>query len=1015
MRLLAAYFFIILFLQKVSAQQFNFSFTNYTTANGLPYNSISCIIQDRKGFLWIGTGEGLSRYDGKVFKNYFTKRENNEPYIGNSFYSLKEYQPQKLLFSSNGKLTSFNTITEQFQAFKSFKNRTVYSVNKTYDNHYLIGSIDTCYVTDSNINITNTIAPLFKLRNKMVSAYELENNIWLIGNETEYFIYNVKNQDLKLYNIPSAFNTKQQVYYFKYYNKKNKELFFSNFFNGLYKLSIDGKQLYHYKKNIDAGGLSNSNLAFINKKNDSIYWIGTLGGGLHILNDATKTFKKISKNILSANSLPDENIVANYTDNDKNEWLATSKGLTKINSAQGIFKEFRSENRFVKTQSFLNIKKSTSGEIFVSCFQDNRIYKADKKQLLKPLQSIKIPTNWCLNNFGNNMISTGGGSTFTVFDPSSLKYEQYDFLKKYFPESDVIILALKQTNGDEWYSGNNGGGFVRVEANNKQVFHYKKENNNGNFSNSYYSCYVEDKENNLWFGVNKSSKILHWKSREEKFEEINLENIAGFDGEVFKGINDIVLDANQNLWIAFDGNGLVRYNYQNKTAEHFTIENGLSTNYISALQFDGQGRLWMGTIKGLSCFMPDQKRFMHFSKEDGLTDDNFTERCILYDSVENKLWVGTNSAVFNFNPNQLIARNKKNLPVYIDRIIINGTLSTEKVLNNYKLNPSENNIQFYFIAISLNKGKDIEYSYKLDDGDKNWVYNTDISNASYANLQPGKYSFNVRARIRGENIWTTLEAPILFTISPHWWETWAFIIIFSISILFIIFLLFRIYFKSRLQKEKNIMEKELAIEQERNRMARDLHDGLGSMLSGIKHSFSAIKNELNPEKDVQHKFDSNIKKLNESITELRNISHSITSEMFLKHGLENSINDYCNSISQQGLIAITFKGIDLQDISIQQDQAFHIFRIIQELLQNTSKHAAATQALVQLSFHLKKLYLTVEDNGLGYDKEILKTKKGIGLKNVEARVKILKGKMDIKSAVDDGTSVFIEIPVSTKS
>ena len=137
--------------------------------------------------------------------------------------------------------------------------------------------------------------------------------------------------------------------------------------------------------------------------------------------------------------------------------------------------------------------------------------------------------------------------------------------------------------------------------------------------------------------------------------------------------------------------------------------------------------------------------------------------------------------------------------------------------------------------------------------------------------------------------------------------------------------------------------------------------------------------------------------------------------MFLKHGLENSIQDYCNSISKQGLFTVSFKGINLQNISIHQEQAFHIFRIIQELLQNTTKHAAATQAVVQLSFQLKKLYLTVEDNGLGYNKETIKHNEGIGLKNVDARVKILKGKMDIKSAVQEGTSVFIIIPISNKS
>jgi len=1015
MRLPAAYLILLVFSQNVSAQPFNYSFTNYSTSNGLPYNSISCIIQDFKGFLWIGTGEGLSRYDGKVFKNYFSGKNSNEGYIGNSFYSLKEYQPLKLLFSSNGKLVSFNTITEQFLAFKTFKNKTIFSVNSTSDNRYLMGGLDSCYVTNDRIDITEIIAPPFTLKNKIVSGYELELDEWLIGNETEYFIYNVPQKKLKRFTLPAVFNPASFLYYFKYYDKGKKELFFSNFFNGIYKLSIEGKLLYHYKISADEKGISNSNIAFINKKNDSIFWIGTLGAGLHILNERTNIFEKINKNIFNVNSLPDENVVANYTDNDKNEWIATSKGLAKINTAQGIFKEFQIDNKFIKAHSFLNIKKSITGEILVNCLQNNTIYKVDKQLLLQPLPNLKTPSSWCLNNFGKDMITTGSGTNFTVFNPVTYKFKEYSFLHKYFPRSDVVILAIKQTNGDEWYSGNNGGGFVRVKQKDKKEYHYKKENSSGNFSNSYYSCYAEDAKNDLWFGVNKSSKLLHWKNLEERFEEIDLEKTTGIGDESFKGINDIVIDIDQNLWIAFDGNGIVCYNHKSKSATHYTIENGLPTNYISALQFDGQERLWMSTIKGLSCFYIKQKRFNNFSKQDGLPDDNFTERCILFDSAENKLWVGTNNALFNFDPNKLLKSNKKELPVYIDKVVVNGNLYTDKILSNYKLKPTENNIQFYFIAVSLNRGKDIEYSYKMDDADKDWVNNGDITNASYANLDPGKYTFHVRARNRGDNIWTTLQAPLIFRINPHWWQTWAFIIFSLVGILLMVFLLFRVYFKSRLQKEKNLMEKELAIEQERNRLARDLHDGLGSMLSGIKHSFSAIKNELNPKENINERFDSNITKLDESIKELRNISHSITSEMFLKHGLENSIQDYCNTISKQGLFTVSFEGINLQNISIHQEQAFHIFRIIQELLQNTTKHAAATQAVVQLSFQLKKLYLTVEDNGLGYNKETIKHNEGIGLKNVDARVKILKGKMDIKSAVQEGTSVFIIIPISNKS
>jgi len=210
----------------------------------------------------------------------------------------------------------------------------------------------------------------------------------------------------------------------------------------------------------------------------------------------------------------------------------------------------------------------------------------------------------------------------------------------------------------------------------------------------------------------------------------------------------------------------------------------------------------------------------------------------------------------------------------------------------------------------------------------------------------------------------------------------------------------------RLEQEEKAQR---AVMAERMKMARELHDGLGSMLSGIKHSFSAMKNQLDLNESQQIKFHANIDKLNESIKELRNISHSMASDSLLKYGLDNSLRNYCNNMSQSGELNISFKALHTEKMKLREEQSFHIFRIVQELLQNIVKHAGPAHAIVQISYNAKKLYITVEDDGNGFEMNSTIRKNGMGLKSIESRIKILKGRMDYQTAPSKGTSVLIEI------
>lgn len=198
-------------------------------------------------------------------------------------------------------------------------------------------------------------------------------------------------------------------------------------------------------------------------------------------------------------------------------------------------------------------------------------------------------------------------------------------------------------------------------------------------------------------------------------------------------------------------------------------------------------------------------------------------------------------------------------------------------------------------------------------------------------------------------------------------------------------------------------------EQERTRLAKDLHDGLGGMLSGIKYSMNTMKGNLIMTPDNAQAFERSMDMLDSSIKEMRRVAHNMMPEALAKFGLDTALKDFCNDVNQTGVLNVAYSSIGLENEVIEQTTAITIYRIVQELINNTMKHAAATTAIVQLSKTEEQLSLTVEDNGKGFDPAILQSAKGIGWTNIQSRVAFLKGKLDVKSESGKGTSVYIEI------
>ncbi len=217
----------------------------------------------------------------------------------------------------------------------------------------------------------------------------------------------------------------------------------------------------------------------------------------------------------------------------------------------------------------------------------------------------------------------------------------------------------------------------------------------------------------------------------------------------------------------------------------------------------------------------------------------------------------------------------------------------------------------------------------------------------------------------------------------------------------------------QLQQEKQLIASNSVIkgqEEERSRLAKDLHDGLGGILSGIKFTLNSMTGNQVLSEQSSHTFHKAIGQLDNAITELRRVAHSMMPEALLKFGLKDAIHDFCDGINNTGQLKVNFETFGFEG-RLDQAKEVSLYRIAQELLNNTMKHAHATSAHVQLVQNENLLTLTVEDNGKGFDSSNLQNNKGAGLSNIESRVNYLNGKMDIKSDPSHGTSVEVQVMV----
>lgn len=310
----------------------------------------------------------------------------------------------------------------------------------------------------------------------------------------------------------------------------------------------------------------------------------------------------------------------------------------------------------------------------------------------------------------------------------------------------------------------------------------------------------------------------------------------------------------------------------------------------------------------------------------------------------------------------------------------------------------------------------------------NYLKQYNIAQDSIEGIEKKKYLKDIETKYETEKKEQQLK---LQTAETRQERIWKYILAAALLLLLVIIFLVRRGYKNRqqlLEKEKELQqqqiiqlenEKQLAAtqavlkgqEEERSRLAKDLHDGLGGILSSAKYSFNSMKQTFILSEDHARVFEKSMNMLDESISELRRVAHNMMPETLMKLSLNEALQDYCQQITESSALPVTYQSFGMEELQVDNAVKTTVYRIVQELTYNIIKHAKASSAMVQVMAKADVLNITVEDDGVGFDTQILEQAAGIGYKNTLSRVSFLKGVLDIQSKTGEGTSVYIEIPL----
>lgn len=977
-------------------------FVNYTVKDGLCESFCTGVAQDSRGFYWISTQGGINRFDGTNFKAYFPSEMLSEKqYLDNSKVFFESTPNQLIVTLGNSEAHLLNCISQELLPIPSLKDKHITDFIRIDKNRIAAPSLDTVFILNNQLKLLHVIVPPLKGKRTPIQMKMLSASTCLLICSKEYFVYNFTTNQFQPFNthLPTD-GLAHSGYHLLYVDTEHQWIYMANFFKGLFQLDYSGQVLYSWSEQQTNDQLPGLPSTMIPDPTDSRkVWISGNLGVAH-LDLFTRKSTRYLHDPLIPFSLGNDQVNNLFPDRYHNLCVASANGISFLNKNSTLIDYWTLP--ISSDEALMSLCRISDHELLAPKYFDRVVKINESNRITEAFNSPKLKGSWFVFKDGTKIIQGGEGTTVKQVDLPSNRVTELTFLKDYFKESELVVLGLRHSSGDWWFSGNLGGGLVRINPKTGKSAHFSKDKQS--FSASYLTHYSEAPNGDLWFSSNKAQVLLHWIKAEDRFEEVNFESLL--ERQHQSVIQCITTDHTGNVWVGFGGGGLVCYDVTSKKLLSFDKKDGIPSNFICNLVFDNQNRLWVGTQKGMACISANLKKVQSFGVENGFPSERF-DQMSYFDQQTGMIWMSCDQYLLRFYPDKLLKEEQQHLEIFIDEFLVSNRKQPigEQVL--YSFSPTQNTIQLSFASLnSLGKSK-VEYSYWLEGAFENWVSLGTNSSVDFPSLGSGKYVFHLRAKIQGTKNWVYLKEPVHFVIGTPWYRSWWFKVVISTAAAGLIFFITRLYFSRKIEKQRAVLEKQKAIQDERDRIAYDMHDDLGSGLTRISYlSKEAIKKSDNHQE---------LERINAASLELVENMSELIWAMKMENDTLTDLLAYLRHYAMEYLEAnqinvhIAIDEVET-DVIISGESRRHVFLIFKEALHNIVKHAETEKAEIAIGVTEEYLQIRIRDFGKGVREEEENKKFRNGMKTMQKRVQQLNGSMELVNA-DPGVQLNFEFPL----
>jgi ligand-binding sensor domain-containing protein/two-component sensor histidine kinase len=992
------------------------NFSSFGILQGLIDNQVTCIIQDKNSNLWLGTPNGVSKYDGQNFTQFTVK----EGLCSNDIAYMLEDSKGNIWFATSGGASKYDG--------KTFTN---FTENEGLCSNFVLSI---CEDKKGQIWLGTEGAPLSKL-NQDKNTFTHYNEQNGLSSNVVWHIFEDKKGNLWFGTLGGGVSCLNKDETFFTHITEKDGLLENNVFKILEDRAgnmwlgtgkgislYDGKQLTQFTEN---EGLSNNVIFSILEDQFGNIWFGTATGGVSRMSQDRKTFTHFSEKEGLSNNI----IRSLWEDKNGTIWIGTQgDGVAKYNG--NVFTHM-TQNEGLSNNTVKSILGDKSGNIWLGTWQGG-VSKLDNNGRLfsyftenEGLSNNRIH---CIAEDKNDNIWFGtdaGGAC--QLDKNG---KQFAYLtEKEGLKSNEIRSILADKSGNIWlgtWSQGVSKYSPRQSGREGTITHYSEaEGLLGTIVNDI----LEDKKGNIWFGTEKGATCMNP-------ENSSFTHFGKPEGLINPTVNCLFEDKSGNIWLGTEG-GVTIYNGTHFL--HLADNNGLTGKNVLSIVEDMTGNIWLGSSSGLNKVSPtgllnitkpfnelrntyDSHRkttksnptdssqksgWQNYTYEDGLSGIACYS---IFESNSGKIWLASNNRVTVYYPrNDQINKTPPN--TQLTKItLFNESISWVKdsvftlgngvkagdfmfddlsewynIPQNLSLPHYDNYLTFHFVGISINSPQKVRYQYKLEGLEKNWSAVSNISEATFGNLPHGSYIFKVKS-MNGEGTWSD-EVHYPFVIRPPWWKTWWARLLYVCLGIGLLYSLIQYRISQGLMKVK-------ALEAIRIKISSDLHDEVGSILSGL-----AMQSEMIA-------LTSNIKDKS-SLTEISAMSHDAMERMRdTVWAIDSRKDKFENLIDRMRFFAeknLNMKGVNhdfvVKDVEMRRfidpEKRQNVYLIFKEAITNIMRHSDASHVQIEFLQEKNKLSLIIHDNGSA--KETTQSD-GLGLNNMKTRAMRIGGTLRVQYA-----------------